>query len=163
MKKGICVFFCHLLLLMIAGFMITARIGAEETQVQKKTPEFDDVLGREWKLIGIRTGAGDAVLDRAALEADGLGDIFTLKFDAERVSGRGFPNRYFGPYERDGGSLTVGNVAATLMMSFKELDVLKEREYFDYLGDVSGWDLVDGRLELYTSGPDGTAVVLIFD
>ena len=48
------------------------------------------------------------------------------------------------------------------MASFKEPEDLKEQAYYDYLAQVTGWALVQGRLELYTRDMAGMEAVLIF-
>jgi heat shock protein HslJ len=128
----------------------------------REAPNFASLLEKDWRLIEVRQGNDKVSLDRAAMEADGAGDAFTLRFDDERISGKAFPNRYFGPYSRkEGQTLTFGEVASTLMASIREL-ALTERDYFRYLEGVQSWNLVQGRLELYTVSPDGPQTVLVF-
>jgi heat shock protein HslJ len=127
----------------------------------RETPDFDSLLEKDWRLIEVRQGDDSVSLDRPA--TDDMEDVFTLRFDSERISGRAFPNRYFGPYSRGKGqAITIGEVAATLMASFKELDALTEKEYFRYLAGVQSWNLVQGRLELHAAASDGFKAVLVF-
>jgi hypothetical protein len=139
-------------------FGITACAGSPAA----REFDFSGVLGKAWRLAEIRIETGGIRLDRAAMEADGLGDAFTLTFEDEKIGGAALPNRYFGPYTRNGRDLTFGRIASTLMASFKELDVLKEREYFDYLDRVQRWAWDGDRLELHSTAPDGRGAVLIF-
>jgi heat shock protein HslJ len=128
----------------------------------REAPNFDSLLGKDWRLIEVRQGNDTVSLDRAAMEAGGAGDAFTLRFENERISGKAFPNRYFGPYSREEGqALTFGEVASTMMASIREL-ALTERDYFRYLGGVQSWNLVQGRLELHTAAPEGLQAVLVF-
>jgi heat shock protein HslJ len=145
----------------ITVFMMAACAGS--SPVQDESPGFSGVLGKNWQLIEIRTEAGGISLDRAAMEADGIGEAFTLMFEAERVGGMALPNRYFGPYTRKGPDIKFDRIASTLMASFKELDVLKEREYFDYLDRVQSWARDRGSLELHSATPDGQRAVLVFE
>jgi heat shock protein HslJ len=126
---------------------------------------FEGALGKDWKLTAILKEPGNTALDRADLEADGLGDAFTLRFDEERISGKGFPNRYFGPYSRGKGpALSIGKIAATLMAAFKELEALSETEYFGYLERAQSWAW--GRdspeLHIHSTTPEGLKAILVF-
>jgi heat shock protein HslJ len=73
----------------------------------------------------------------------------TLVFDdAGRVSGTGGCNQYNGPYTQDGGSLTFGNLASTLMGCEGELG----RQESAFLAGIAGtrtWQVTpEGNLEL---------------
>jgi len=122
--------------------------------------DFESVKGKDWFLEEIQ-GERRVFLDRAALAADAMGDVYSLRFDEERVSGKAAPNRYFAPYTRDGWNLSIEKPAATLMMGLKDPEGLKEREYIDLLGGVTGWRLREGLLELESANEEGN-VVLIF-
>ena len=119
---------------------------------------FADAEGKEWILTELRR-AGETV------RADGMGDVFTITFQAAegRLSGMGAPNRYFGPYTAGSNrALSIGNLASTQMMAFREPDGLKESEYFNYLSNVTRWDLDGPYLELYSTDGAGAEAVLIF-
>jgi heat shock protein HslJ len=126
-------------------------------------PSFSEVSGKEWKLIEVRTEPENIIFDRDKLIEEGFGDIFTLNLDAGQISGRGAPNRYFGPYElgKDQ-AISVKNVAGTLMAPIVEPEKLKEREFFAYLQNVYKWDIKKGRLELSTRGVDEREAVMVF-
>ena len=126
---------------------------------------FSEVEGREWILSEVRTAGRTIPMDRVKLEADGLGGVYTITFQAAgQVNGMGAPNRYFGPYSVGANrALTLGNVAHTLMIAFREPDGLKEFEYFTYLSRVVRWDIRGGKLELYSSDDKGTEGILVFD
>jgi heat shock protein HslJ len=146
---------------MMAGLVLSACAGG--AAVKETALNFDDVRGKEWILTELRTGSAVIRLDRQKLEAEDLGDVYTLRFDEDRLSGKGAPNRYFGPYELgDGGRLTLSRVASTEMMGIKEPEELKEYEYYDYLNRVNRWGMAQGRLELFSETPDGREAVLVF-
>ncbi|MDR2630105.1 MAG: META domain-containing protein [Spirochaetaceae bacterium] len=155
MKK---ISFCFTILVM-TSLMMTACAGGPS---QNKAPEFSGALGRDWQLVKIRTETGGINLDRTVMEAEGIGDAFTLQFEENQINGKALPNRYFGPYTRKGQSINFQGIASTLMASFKELDVLTEREYFDYLERVQSWAWNQDSLELHSSTPDGQKAILIF-
>jgi heat shock protein HslJ len=143
------------LVLMMAGALWLAACG--------RTPKFSDVRDREWKLTAVRTAPEDIVFDRNRLVDEGFGDIFTIQFSADQVSGKGAPNRYFGPYEagKDFG-LSIKNVAATLMAPIREPEKLKERDFFTYLQNASRWTINQGNLELSTRGENDAEAVMVF-
>ena len=123
-------------------------------------------LAGDWYLTEIKTPSRTIHIDRAALEADGMGDVFSLRFEGEeRVSGKGAPNRYTAPVEwGDDFTLSIGTAAATLMMAFKEPEALKEREFFDYLSQVVRYSFgPGGRLELLTAEKKEGRSYLIFE
>lgn len=141
--------------LVLAGAVFCAACGS--------APQFSDVRDREWKLIAVQTEPESIRFDRNRLINEGFGDIFTLRF-ADQISGTGAPNRYFGPYEEgEDQSLSIKNVAATLMAPIREPEKLKEREFFIYLGNVSRWNInQEKQLELSTKGEDGVEAILVF-
>ena len=108
----------------------------------------------------IRTGQ-IVNIDRQAI---GMGGVFTISFQDDRVSGMGAPNRFIGPFTSNSGNvLSIGELASTLMAAIFEPEALKEHEYFAYLSQVSRWDLRQSTLELYSTNPDGIVVVLVFE
>jgi heat shock protein HslJ len=128
-----------------------------------RAASFGGIQGKEWILAEVK-GPSPVTLDRQELEAGGLGDVYTIKFDAGMASGRGAPNRYRGPYTLGNGrALTIGSLAGTLMAAVNEPESLKESEYYAYLDSVSSWDLKNGRLELYSKDQSGAEAVLVFD
>jgi heat shock protein HslJ len=143
------------IILILAGVLSLAACGS--------APKFSDVQDKEWKLVAVKAGPEDLVFDRNRLIDEGFGDIFTLRF-ADQVSGKGAPNRYFGPYEAGKDlSLTIKNVASTLMAPIREPEKLKERDFFTYLGNAYRWNINKKKqLELSTKGADGAEAVMVF-
>jgi heat shock protein HslJ len=141
-------------MLILAGTVLLAACGS--------TPKFEDIRDREWKLSALRTEFENITFDRNQLTDEGFGDIFTISF-ADRVSGKGAPNRYTGPYETGKDfSLTIRNVAATLMAPLREPEKLKERDFFNYLENVYRWNINQDSLELFTRGEGGAEAVMVF-
>jgi heat shock protein HslJ len=129
----------------------------------KSAPQFQDVQAREWRLVEIRIQPENIKFDRQKLVDEGFGDIFIIQFDKDRLSGKGAPNRYMGPYEAgENQSLKIGNVAGTLMAPIREPERLKEGEYFAYLANVYKWNLDGETLELYTKNDDGREAVMVY-
>ena len=137
--------------------------------VMERGPVFSDVAGKEWVLSELRSGGKITTIDRKKFEAENMGGFYSLSFREEEsvnkgmIGGMGAPNRYFGPYtESDNKTLTIGNIASTMMLAFREPEELKENEYFEYLSKVTRWNLRNEKLELYTVDSSGNEVILFF-
>ncbi|MDR1446975.1 MAG: META domain-containing protein [Treponema sp.] len=124
----------------------------------------DQVTGKQFRLTEIRIPQGESVsFDREKFIAEGFEDIFTLTFDAERISGKGAPNRYSAPYEQGTGkSIKIGLIAGTLMAPLRSPEKLREAEYFSYLQNVSQWNLQGRNLELSTKTAEGREALMIY-
>jgi len=125
-------------------------------------PEFTDVRDKDWKLMEVRAGK-DVIFQRSMVTQESIKDFYTLRFDAERVSGAGCPNRYFAPYTlAEKQAISIQPIASTLMLAMFEPELLKEREFFSCLEKADQWNLVKGNLELRSTNNEGAAVVLVF-
>jgi len=128
-----------------------------------RVPEFTGVRDKNWKLTEVRDGKKNVIFQRGMLKQEVPGDVFTLRFDAERASGAGCPNRYFSPYTlAETQAISIQPIASTLMLALSEPEQLKEREFFSYLEKADQWNLVKGNLELRSKNNEGAAVVLVF-
>jgi len=125
-------------------------------------PEFSDVSDKTWKLMEVRAGK-ELIFERGMLAKEGPKDVFTLRFDAERVSGAGCPNRYFAPYTlAENQAIDIKPIAGTLMAALFEPAQLKEKEFFAYLENADKWNIVKGNLELRSKNSEGKTVFLVF-
>jgi len=123
---------------------------------------FSDVSNKTWKLMEVRAGK-DVIFKRDMLTPETPKDVFTLRFDSERVSGAGCPNRYFAPYTlAEKQAINIEPIAGTLMIALFEPEQLREREFFAYLENADQWNLVKGNLELRSVNDKGAAVILVF-
>ena len=130
--------------------------------VTEITGEFSYVINRDWHLAAVRLDSEIIEIDRNAL-AEFFGEIFTLRFDTERVGGVAAPNRYFGPYTlSDNQAVSMGNMANTLMAAIFEPEELKEHEFLAYLQNVYKWNLAGENLELHSVDEGETEAVLVF-
>jgi heat shock protein HslJ len=137
-----------------AVFILAACAGA---------PPFSDVMNKDWNLAEVRVKPENIIIERDKLKEEGFGDIFTLRVDAERVSGVGAPNRYFAPYTlADKQGITVKMVSQTMMLAIREPEKLKEHDYFAYLQNAAKWNMVKGNLELLSKAKDGAEAILVF-
>jgi len=130
----------------------------------KSTPKFSDVTGKEWLLVEIKSDTQGLTFDRKNLKNEGFGEIFTLNFDGERISGVGAPNRYTAPFKVEKNQvISIKLVASTLMAPIREPERLKEQDYFTYLQNAYKWNFTkEGKFELYSKNKDKAEAVLIF-
>ena len=161
-------------LLLIAGVFTAACSSTKEGPLADQAPKpefqaaleqpgFDEVLDREWVLSQIQPPTGHREFSREALEAQDMGDCYTLRFDKERLPGKGAPTRYTAPYELgERAAISIQAVAGTLMAGLREPPGLGEREYYGYLERVSRWGLKDDALRLYTADSAGESLVLVY-
>jgi len=103
------------------------------------------------------------VLDRAKLNAEGAGDIFTLTVDESRLAGKAAPNRYTTSYKAgENNTLTLSPVISTLMASSYDPERIQEHEYYQYLAKVKSWKINQNKLELYTTDDSNKEAVLVY-
>ena len=83
----------------------------------------------------------------------------TLSFDAHenRYFGKAV-NNYFGTYQMNGNTISLGPTASTMMMGPEE-DMELEARYFDDLSQVQNYTLTPDTLTLTL----GSGTVLVFD
>jgi len=149
-----------IVLLALTMFMQTACASSADGA---RVGDFSDVRDKNWKLTEVRAGKNNVIFRRSMLTQENFKDIYTLRFDAERVNGAGCPNRYFAPYEvAEKQAINIKPIAATLMIALFEPEQLKESEYFAYLEKANQWNLVKGNLELRSKNNEGADVVLVF-
>jgi len=142
--------------------MQTACVSNASGAGGARVSDFSDVRDRNWKLTQIRSGK-NIIFERSMLTQESLKDVFTLRFDAERISGAGCPNRYFAPYDlSEKQAINIKPIAGTLMLALFEPEQLKEREFFAYLEKADQWNIVKGNLELRSTNNDGKTVLLVF-
>jgi heat shock protein HslJ len=148
---------------LILAACATRGDGAASPPGETAAPSFAEVQGKLWALEEVVTESGSVIINRRKLEADGMGDTFTLTADAERISGKGAPNRYVSPYTAgENQEISISPVAGTLMMGLVDPEGLQEREYFNYLERANQWLLTGGRLELYSETNEGDRVIMVF-
>ena len=82
----------------------------------------------------------------------------TITFADGQVSGSAGCNNYFGTYEMDGSSLTIGQVGSTMMACFPDEVVLQETAFLANLGNVAGYEIVDNQLHLLDA--DGQTILI---
>jgi len=148
---------------------IVFPLKANGAAARENGEDFRNVAGKEWMLFEVRTGGKTISIDRMKLETGNMGGAFTISFregespNEGQAGGMGVPNRFFAPYTAGSRkTLSIGNIASTMMFAFMEPEELKEREYFDYLAKTTRWDLRKEKLELHSSNINGAEVILVF-
>jgi len=121
-----------------------------------------DFKGKEWKLVEVWIDSKNINFDRKELISHKANHIFTLKLDAENISGTGAPNRYSAPYTVSGKNLSVKPLKATQMAAFWQPEKLREFDFFQYMQNISSWAINNGKLELTSKTDDGRSVKLVF-
>ncbi|MDR0313064.1 MAG: META domain-containing protein [Treponema sp.] len=136
----------------------TAKSASSPETPSVDTVNLSAIQDKDWVLEEIRINTTTVPIVRP----DNT-EAFTIRFDAEYVGGTGFPNHYRGPYTAGAGnSLSIGNMASTMMVALFEIEGLNEYEYYGYLSKVKSWAIQNGKLELTTSGQNGETVVLVY-
>jgi hypothetical protein len=135
-------------------------------------PSFSNVQGKPWKLVEIKNDPTQSPeiprdpirFDRSKLEAEGMNDIFVLTFSpSAQASGKAAPETYAAPYKQGAGqTLSLAQVSRDHVERDLVPERLREADYFALLEGISRWDYKTGKLELYSTGPDGRAMILTF-
>jgi heat shock protein HslJ len=140
--------------------------GTDQARAEASgTGDFSAATGRLWRLVSVTPAfSGRPAFNRNAVSEQ---DAFTLTFSQEesRLSGKGHPNRYFGPYTvNSSGGISLGqNIVSTRMASLSEPASLREHEYFVYLQNTISWRLENRRLILTSKQENGTPATLVFE
>ena len=141
------------------GSCQSVRAGGNSADV-----DFSMVMNMDWILSELKTDSGTVVLNREKHVEQGFGNIFTLRFEDELAIGKAMPNTFRGPYTLgdEDRAITFGPMATTRMLALTQPEELSEDDFFAYMNNVVGWNLVGGNLELYTS-TDGALIFVPLD
>jgi len=82
----------------------------------------------------------------------------TINFAEGEVNGTAGCNNYFGPYEVDGNSLTIGPLGSTMMMCIQDDTATQETAFLANLGNVASYDIVNNQLQLIDA--DGNTILV---
>jgi len=129
---------------------------------------FSDVTGKEWKLIEVRisdTFNREILFDRKALSRENAGNVFTIRFDNDNLSGTAAPNRYSAPFSlgETSNSISVNPIRTTMMAALWQPERLRESEYYQYLQNIYRWELINGRLVLSSKSEDGREIRMTYE
>ena len=140
-------------------FFVTVAISFAFDTTDMSKVMLRDVQGRDWYLTEVKKESATITIDRTK----GPKDIYTIRFEVNRLSGVGAPNRFFAPYfVGEESDLTIGVIGSTRMGTVFEMEGFREYEYFKCLKNVNHWYMQNGNLVLYTYPEDDTLVILTF-
>ena len=124
-----------------------------------KAANFSDIIDKDWVLEEIQIGQTIIHINRAA----DISEVYTIRFEADRLGGTAAPNRYFSPYTAEGAnSISIGMVGSTMMAPLFERNDLAENRYFLFLEKVFRWELNNEKLELFSVDESGNEAKLIY-
>ena len=120
---------------------------------------FSRVQRIDWNLAEVKGGSASVIIDRTNVQRE----IYSIRFEADRVRGRGANNSYFASYTSGANnSLSIKRIAGTYMVPLFEMENFTEYEYFRHLEKVYRWEFHDWKLKLYTYDEHGAGVTLEF-
>jgi heat shock protein HslJ len=132
----------------VDGDRLTLSTGGETSLVYEKSAEVA-LPGTSWAVTNYNNGK-DAVTTPVA------GSDLTIEFGTDgTVTGSSGVNRYTGPFEVDGGTITVGPLASTQMAGDPEL-MAQEAAFVKALESSTRWSVVRGKLEMRDAGDAAT-------
>jgi len=123
----------------IAASLLAGLPGAAFAQAQAPT----DPEGPDWSLISYYDeGAGEFATVPFEVQP-------TLRLEDDVASGFGGCNQFSGSYELDDSSLTFGEEMSVTLAFCEGPGQLVEDNYLAALGQVGGWSIEGGQLQLY--------------
>jgi heat shock protein HslJ len=128
---------------------------------------FSGVTGKDWKLIEVQIDSTPfnriVLYDRNDLKKHNVGNVYTVKFDAEIVSGTGAPNKYSAPYTQgEDDSLKIMVMRSTQMAPIVQPEKLQEYDFYVFMQNVEQWSVDNGKLVLHSKTENGITLRLIF-
>jgi len=131
---------------------------ADDISIADNVP-FSRVQRLDWNLTEVKSGSATIVIDRAKAQRE----IYSIRFQEERIRGRGADNIYFAPYIAGANnSLSIRRIVGTYMNPIFEMENFSEYEYFRYLERVYRWEFHDWKLKLFTCDENNGEVILEF-
>jgi drug/metabolite transporter (DMT)-like permease len=148
-----------------SGFVIEVpretTVPAPVQPVINQNISYEDITNVIWQLSQIRISYGKTELDRLAMAANGLADIYILQLTEEGINGKAAPNRYFTTFElRHNHDFRLRPIVGTLMAANINIGGLMENEYYWYLQRTTHWEIVDNGLELYANPSPTEEIVM---
>ena len=108
------------------------------------TKPADELEGSSWQLVSMG--------DQLPLN----GTTLTISFKEGQAGGSSGCNTFSTGYQVEDGQIQFGEIAVTLMACMDDGVMEQEQAYLNFLQDVSGFSLEEGKLSLYR--PDGSAL-----
>ena len=131
---------------------------ADEISITDNVP-FSRVQRIDWNLAEVKNGSSAIIIDRTKVQRE----IYSIRFQEDRIRGRGADNIYFAPYITGvNNSISIKRIVNTYMLPIFETENFSEYEYFRYLERVYRWELHDWKLKLYTYDENKEEAILEF-
>jgi len=144
--------------------------GATKAVVETVKGAFSSIAtGKDWKLVQVQVSdafSREVLFNRNTLSKENAGNIFILRFTADRLSGTAAPNTYSGSYTVNNSDRTISvqqPMTTTQMASIWQPEKLREQHYYAYLHNANKWDVVGGKLLIYSKAADGKDILLTFE
>jgi hypothetical protein len=138
---------------------VTFSFACEEGYYQVN---ISDIQGKNWHLTEVKRGYDViAAIDRTDVPRD----IYTIRFEADRLAGVGAPNTYFAAYSiGEDYDLSIWGVSSTRVSPIFQMKAFSENEYFKCLKSTAVWYRLGENLVLYTypEGDYDNPIILVF-
>jgi hypothetical protein len=143
----------------IAMLLIPAIFSfANDISLSDNVP-FSRVQRLDWNLVEVKSESATVVIDRATAQRE----IYSIRFQEDRIRGRGADNIYFAPYTVGiNNFLSIRSIASTFMLPLFEMENYSEHEYFRHLEKAYRWEFHDWKLKLFTYDENKGEVILEF-
>ena len=146
------------LLLASAIFSFANGNSAKDISITDDVP-FSRVQRIDWNLAEVKNGSATVIIDRAKAQRE----IYSIRFQEDRIRGRGADNLFFAPYTVGvDNSLSIRRIASTYMNPMFEMENFSEYEYFRHLERVYRWEFDNWKLKLYTYDENTGEAILEF-
>jgi len=147
----------------VIAVVVVLTIGCKTTNVT----DFAEATGKDWKLLEVHVErtpfAQKIIYDRNALRRENVGNIYTLNFGNEQISGTGAPNRFNAPYTLgEDQTISIMPFISTQMGPIIQPEKLQEHVFYGYMQNVYEWKINHGKLELFSRTENGNLVRLVF-
>jgi heat shock protein HslJ len=146
------------LFLIPAIFSFANGNSANNTSTADDVP-FSRVQRIDWNLAEVKKGSATIIIDRTNAQRE----TYSLRFQEERIRGRGANNLFFAPYTVGANnSLSIQRIAGTYMAPLFEMENFSEYKYFRHLEKAYRWEFDDWKLRLYTYDENNEDAILEF-
>jgi heat shock protein HslJ len=139
-----------------------SRVNLSPSENGYRRVNLNDIQGKNWRLAEVKRGYDViAAIDRTNTPVD----IYTMKFEAARLSGTGGLNTYSAAYSVDENyNLSIRGITSTRMNPIFQMKTFSENEYFKCLNNVKTWYTLGKNLILYTYPEDDydNPIILVF-
>jgi len=120
---------------------------------------FSRIQSIDWNLAEVKKSSASIFIDRTKTQRE----IYSIRFQENRIRGRGADNIYFAPYTAGANnSLSIKKIAGTYMLPLFEAENFSEYEYFRHLERAYRWEFRDWKLKLYTYDENKEEAILEF-